>query len=647
MAMVTSEFGGTVVSRKNDAIGPGNGGFLLIVNTDGSITFRTESGDGFFEVVSDPTHVLDGDCHTIAGVRTGAVLSILFDGREIGGESSGNATPPLDVNNALPVTVGISQQLRRENKQFVGAAMNVSLWSAALSGDQFVRSAFARIEGREEHLQAYWMLDNTTNDESPNRNPLNIVGFVRFEYCLDCVWAQSGEIYTFCSISNMADSRIAPIDVRLSRDIFVAPNAPVLAMGILAIQDSPAFPAGAHVRLMDPTGKSYNASQNTELAFVATHAGQPWAVIVKQPLAGSWRVEVTAPSSTAFQLFVQTVPPSDVVETSRRALDPLYGEYQGSVSPRFTAVSGFWDSVVKVAVGVTVAAIVVAAIVETGGAGTVPALVFGLEVFSAITNAEAARGLGAIDTASINGATLNVAGMSGFIVALDRFLILDAYNSGDDATPLMHEQREKQLYPAVVASPFNKVRFELIAADATLQNVTRQLTASDHAYVTANAHGLADVLTGWNEAPDRPQDVLTTFAGPAQVTAAKAQGKIFHFFACECGRRGSTDRPGLGRRLVQLGALAFFGYEKVVKIDPNYAAEFAACDIEIDLALMSEATCEQAHQRALALYIETEAQLRGKGAFVAANALRHNYEALVSPVTSPVYGDKKARLRIE
>jgi hypothetical protein len=644
MAMVESRQGGTVVARKGSAAGPGNGGFLLVVNPDSSVKFMTSDGVNYFQVLTGPTGILDGDCHTVAGIRNGALLSILIDGLVVATTPSGDGTSPLNVNNNLPLTIGRTQQTQEPNNQFIGDVMNVSVWNTALSGDLIVKSAFARITGSEPGLQGYWTLDATTNDLSTNANPANIVGIVTFEYCLDCVWAQASNSYAFCKIANMPDAHTPAMTVTLSREVSVAAGAPALAMAIMAAQDVPAFPAGAQVTLSDPSGQIYNQNQNTDTVFAGLSGGQLWVLMVINPAAGIWRIAVTAPAATAFTLNMQTVPSASVVQTSRQALDPLFGAapYQA----RAISASGFWDFVVDVAVGAVVGVVVGAVIVATGGTALV-AVAGGVGAFAVVEGTIAATAVPDIDSGSLHNATGQIAGMAGFIVSPDKFLILDANVDADEATQRIYRQRRSKLYPQVVASSFNKVQSLLLGSDMSRAKVKAALTAFSSGYVTGCGHGKPTYLTGWyvSGTSGALEEVLATY-GPAKFADAEVQGKIIHFFACNCGYAGTSTSPGLGRAAVTAGAVAFFGYNVEFIIDIAETPAFCAGDIKIDLAMIAGETCDVAYTQSIAVYNSNIATLRANGNMAAAATLERNRDALVSPSTDPMYGNKNAKLKV-
>jgi hypothetical protein len=527
--------------------------------------------------------------------------------------------------------------------------MNVSVWNAALSGDLLVRAAFARITGQEPNLVGYWTLDATSDDLSPNDNPASIIGPVTFQYCLECVWAEATNAYSFCQIANMPDPNAPAMSVSLSREVAVLAGAPALAFAIMADQDVPTFPAGAQVRLVDPGGQVYDQDQNTDSVFSVTSSGQLWGLMVVNPTSGTWRVTVTAPATGAFHLTMNTVPSADVVTTSRTALDPLFDAmHPRSAKLAARSLGGFWDIVAGVAVAAVVGVVAAGAAIILAAATPVVAVAVGIGAFAIVSYSLAAAALSAIaGSNSLAGSTGQVVGMAGFVVAADSFLLMDANVDADEATQRIYRQRLKKLYPAVTASTFNRVQSQLVAAQMTLANVEAAMTGFTSGYVTACGHGLPSYLTGWYVAGNMGplQEVVATF-GPARFTPQQAQGKIIHFFACNCGSMGTAASPGLGRALVAGGAVAFFGYNLPFIINIAESPLFCSCDIAIDLAMIGGSTCVDAYNQSIAAYNQGIARLLANGNTEAAAQLEANRDALVSPTTNAVYGRADARLRI-
>ena len=648
LAMVQTTVGGPVVSRKGAAGGPNQGGFLLLINPDGSVSFVTDDGYAAFGAITGPTSVLDGDCHTVAGIRDGETLAVLVDGVIVPTTAIGRAYL-CDVDNDLPLTVGYTQQSQNPVTQFVGRIMNVSLWSAALSGDDIVRAAFARVTGEEPELRGFWALDGATTDLSQHQNPLQIVGKVAFVYCLDCVWAQADPDFAYCGINNMPEPGAPAMTVTVSRELEVAASAPSLAFSVMANQDKPAFPKGVEVTLTDPSGTVLDQDVMTDTLYARTVDGQLWGLMATPPMPGIWRVAVTAPATTGFHLDFQTVPSGDVVETSNQALTPLYDVPPVQLVQRskrsWLKKAAFL--VGAVAVAAVVGVIAVAAIAILAPATLVlTALAVGVAAFAGtlVVEVDAALAVVAV-TRSLSKSSEQVAGMAGFVVAPQMLLLMDAKVKADPATPLTYAARKEALYPRVTASSFNKVKKKLVGRKMQLKQVQKALGTLP-AYVSASGHGLPFDLFGWTVpgSTDQLQEVLST-SGPAKIVPAQVAGKIFHFLACKTGYAGS-EYHGLGRSLVEAGAVAFFGYDKEFIVVPKFPSASCKGDIRIDLELIAGATCADAHEAAIKQYDRTINGLRGQGYPDSAASIESNRNALVSPATDPMYGDPDAKLEI-
>jgi hypothetical protein len=424
-----------------------------------------------------------------------------------------------------------------------------------------------------------------------------------------------------------------------TREVDVPAGAPALCASIMAAGDAPAFPPGARVTLADPRGRTYATDVNADGVFVTTRDGQPWAAIVLRPIPGPWKVTVTAPVTTSFLLSMQTVPASDVVETVETALDPLYGPTTPLLErDRIDAFGGWLKLLTKVAVAAVVGVTVAGLVVASGGAA-LPAIAAGIVAFGGVGILEANDVLGVIDRGNRGQAEVQVAGLAGFVVAVDTLLLIDANVDADPATELQYKRRRRVLYPYVDASPFNQRQQRLIGRDDTRANVSARLLAFASGYVSAAGHGQPPYFMGWYVAGNTGplQEVLAV----GRYNAAEVHGKIVHLFACWCGFDGQI---GLGRHVVSDGALAFFGYSAPFAMLTNEYPTFCDCDIEIDKALIDGRTCEEAHRAAIAKYDAAIARFRADGNTQAAATLELDRNRLVSPSTDPAYGNPNARL---
>jgi phosphatidylserine/phosphatidylglycerophosphate/cardiolipin synthase-like enzyme len=172
---------GTVISRKSTDGGPGNGGFLLVIKSNGSIKLATDNGFGFFEIDTSPTNICNNQWHFLTGVRNANVLTIYLDGNPVVGSNRGNATPPLNVNNNLPLYIGAVAQQQEEFNQFTGQLDEVRLWNYALSQDQIKSMMNTQLTGNESGLVAYYTFnDQNGNDSSNTRNTASAIGNISY-----------------------------------------------------------------------------------------------------------------------------------------------------------------------------------------------------------------------------------------------------------------------------------------------------------------------------------------------------------------------------------------------------------------------------------------------------------------------------------
>jgi hypothetical protein len=639
-AMIITSAGGPVLSR----LGPTGGGFLLSVSPDSTITFATTDGAGTWLVQSAGTDVLDGCCHSVLAVRQGAAMQILLDGAPLPVTGAGTGSSPLNVSNNLPLLIG-STRSAQPVTQFIGTVMNAGVWDTALSGGSVVAVAFARVRASDPGLQGYWTLDLTTNDLSPNGNPASMVGPVRFQPCVDCVFTTGANNYGFCQMSNTptAGQRADPdlqADVLIgqARHLDVQPGTPALFASIMSDADVPAFPAGVTVSITDPSGQTYDSDVNSDTVFVVTGDGQPWGVSVINPQPGPWYLSVSAPATTGFRLQLQTCPAAAVVPTITDALLPLYGP--GTMTSGAADDVGSWLRVLAIVAVSALAGAIIAGLTVFSGGTVLLAAAAGIAGFASVGLETAQLTIQALNTTSMEFASTQVGGMTGFLVAEDALLLVDANVDNDKATLLMYKRRSKVLYPYVTASTFNKKQQTLVGDQDTRANVSAALTSFSSGYASLAGHGAFYFLTGWRVEgePTRLQVILET----GKYDPAEAQSKIIHMFACHCG---STSAVGLGRNLVAKGAVAFFGYSQPYILSTEEPWIFCDCDIEIDKALIDGKTCDEAYIAAIAKYNAGIAELRSWGNYKVAAYLELDRDRLVAPSTDPAYGDKTASLK--
>lgn len=178
-AWVKTLKGGTIIGRKGTDGGPGNGGFLLVANPDGTIKFATDNGFGFFETVSGKAPLIDGVWHHIAAVRQGVTLSLYLDGEPLPATTRGNAQPPLDVNNSLRLTIGTVDQQQEPNRFFMGLLAEIRLWNTGRSANDIILRLGEKLPADTSGLVGYWAADfGLVMDFSSRRQGVTTSGMV-------------------------------------------------------------------------------------------------------------------------------------------------------------------------------------------------------------------------------------------------------------------------------------------------------------------------------------------------------------------------------------------------------------------------------------------------------------------------------------
>lgn len=172
---------GTVIARKGSQGGPDNGGFLLVLRPDGSLKLATDNGSGYFQGTSGPTGASEGRWHHVAGVRQGATVQLYLDGLAIATSPSGNATPPLNVNDQLPLTIGTTQQSQEQYQHFGGDLAAVTLWGVARDAASVSSDMHTVLTGTEAGLIGFWPFSFRNGlDLSPTGNNATAAGSVSY-----------------------------------------------------------------------------------------------------------------------------------------------------------------------------------------------------------------------------------------------------------------------------------------------------------------------------------------------------------------------------------------------------------------------------------------------------------------------------------
>lgn len=180
-AWVRTKGSGTVISRKATQGGPGNGGFLVVIKNDACIKFATDNGFGFYEINSAPSGINDGNWHFLTAVRRSNALELYVDGKLIPSNPRSNISPPIDVNNNLPLMIGNVAQSQEPFRQFTGSLDEVRVWNRALSAAEIVANMNKPLAGNEAGLVGYYTFSaQNGNDSSPTKNNATPTGSVSY-----------------------------------------------------------------------------------------------------------------------------------------------------------------------------------------------------------------------------------------------------------------------------------------------------------------------------------------------------------------------------------------------------------------------------------------------------------------------------------
>ncbi|WP_374382689.1 hypothetical protein [Dongia sp.] len=591
IAMIEATAPGPIVSRYDAKIG----GIVLSLGSQGQVNFSIAGAlvapDGSDFGIVDQTYtasnrsLIDGCCHSISIIRCGAEIDLYVDGATVPLAADGQSPMPISVDNGAPFLFGYSGTAAGPG--MTGSLMNIGFWARAICGHDLVRANFGNINRDDPTLLGYWMLDGTGDDMSKHANPAVIDGSVTYADCQECKWTTGLNGYSFATIGNSVDDRASgpPIMQRLA--FFVPEGAGTLVMSLVADTEILAFSTDAFASLADPAGRRYWNPRNDNKAFVHAPHGYPVAVSIPTPTPGMWDVAVVAPPSAKFRLVIHTVPTADVVDTCRLALAPIC---QSPVSPsarvqKFAMTSG-WTLVAFATIAV-IGVVVAAALAP-------PVAAFGLiAAYSLAANTLTSP---KEDPLTIQQATEKVGEASGFNKPV-RVLLMDAAVEGDGPTQLVAEHRTL-LYALVEKGDYGSRMQKLIGRNMIRSNVRSALPYLRYAYISAASHGEYLYLKGWFDGGKtvRPseEDVLATY-GDGRFPAQYIKGHIIHLFACKCGIAETLDgKIGLGKSMVNAGALAFFGYQETYGMYESQVDRLCEPDMEIDKAILSGKTCGEA-----------------------------------------------------
>jgi hypothetical protein len=171
---------GPIVSKKPTPGGANNGGYLFYVNVDGSMSFITDSGFGYYLINTAQSNVMNGVWHHVAAVRQSGVMKVYLDGVLLASTVVSSAPSPLNVNNSIRLCVGATDQTSQPNQRYSGLIDDLRIWNVARTVDDIQDNMMFQITGAEANLVAYWGFDAGLLgiDLSNTRNNASTIGTV-------------------------------------------------------------------------------------------------------------------------------------------------------------------------------------------------------------------------------------------------------------------------------------------------------------------------------------------------------------------------------------------------------------------------------------------------------------------------------------
>ncbi len=190
---------GALAGCKADYGETGGAGWLLVLQPNGQIKFATDSGYGFYQVVSGPTGALNGTWHSVAAVRSNGQLQIYYDGQLIPTQATSTTPTPVNVSNTERLTIGACDPKTEPYRQFVGIIEDVTLWNRGLNADDVWRTMFNKVTPQEPGLVGLWEMNRNLADSSLTANTASATGSTAFTPVMHCLWAEAPNAYSYLS----------------------------------------------------------------------------------------------------------------------------------------------------------------------------------------------------------------------------------------------------------------------------------------------------------------------------------------------------------------------------------------------------------------------------------------------------------------
>lgn len=648
--MVSPKRPGMLVSKFSSS---NNKGFNIKCYPNGDIVVVQRNGNSILstQTRNSPIDIYDGYRHSIAYSCSGLEREIYIDGESIENVQSGKS-PAFDFNTNALLEIGGNDP--DSNSNFEGNLFSIGIWQRSLTQGAIKRASFGFLNGLDIGMIAYWQLDGTLIDLSPNKRKLLLDSAI-FQPTFHSFWANTPRRvwrmsdnnrvypdYMMYHINGLANSQSQSSTNISSDHSFFVGTSNILFGALMGRGKNMHAPLDVKITLTDPNGKIYNTDVNNDLAVIKTRNGGIHALTIKSPKRGQWKINVVAPSNADFIFQVQAIPRSNndeisaAMATSLRPLLLGYDLENQDDSHIRGEVLGFRSLIYSIAA----VALVGVAIVLTGPGLLVAGIIIAVVTQIALVSENEAK----IHFRQINREdAIKARGQTEDLLRLkeDRkeILLLDPANirwvngvAHRDAD-ISYTYRDQFVYPLLDKGAGLKfTKNALLQSHCTKINVQRELAKPNIIYVTACGHGLKHALFGWNKNRDTIlEEMITT-----SISADLVRGKIFHFLACWTG----ADEPtALGQKLIKLGAIAFIGYKNSYTITDSWLGKFSCkSDAEIDRILIEGGTVKEAVAGAKKMYADRVKGSRNDQPDKSAQ-LSHNSDLLVW------YGNGDARLK--
>ena len=141
----------------------------------------TDNGYGYYEIVTVNTALSDGNWHFLTGLRNSNTLKVYLDGKLVSSAVGSNTSPPININNNIPLYIGSVAQVQEKYKQFNGELDELRIWNRALSQSEIQTTMNQSLSGTESGLVGYYTFsDQNGADSSKTHNNASPVGNVSY-----------------------------------------------------------------------------------------------------------------------------------------------------------------------------------------------------------------------------------------------------------------------------------------------------------------------------------------------------------------------------------------------------------------------------------------------------------------------------------